>query len=203
MPTRRAPRASQLSRVSFQPRGPETSQSINRALTDALTADFSLNSERLFGYATIDSSTVLGMTKPIPEETWKPLWVVLRRVLGGLSAQKHASEKKAARPVESDRAASGPTGGSLAEQKGGEPTRVGTRGGFGSPAAGLDDLGDVRRGSLGIEFAIGGSPRCAGRAVGLAAWEFGAAGPPAGFWWRRHGDPRPNSSARQRSCRAK
>jgi hypothetical protein len=84
-----APRASQLSRVSFHPRGPDSSQSMSRALTTAVTADFSGNSGRLFGHLGMNASKLLGMTKPNRTETFQSLGEVLRRVAGKLAAQRN------------------------------------------------------------------------------------------------------------------
>lgn len=56
---------------------------MSRALTDALTADFSWNSEDLFGNSDIDRSMLLGMKS---DQTWKPLGPLAKRIAARLTA---------------------------------------------------------------------------------------------------------------------
>jgi hypothetical protein len=97
MPARRAPRASQDSRVSCQPRGPDSSQSMSRANSIAGTADFSLNSEGLFGFSYIGRSIMRGMTNA-DDRSYRTerLGKVLRRVAGKLTAQRNLDQGSAA-----------------------------------------------------------------------------------------------------------
>lgn len=71
---------------------------MSRALITAGTADFSLDSERLFGNSDTLHLMLLGMTMKADDgNAWERLGLVLRRVLGGAPAQSNL--RKGAPPL--------------------------------------------------------------------------------------------------------
>jgi hypothetical protein len=150
MPALRAPRASQLSRVSCQPRGPDNSQSMSRALTDALTADFSAYSEDLFGYSAIGCLMLLGMRNDQPKETWQTIGDLAR----ALAAKLRATREETGATAEAGRGNSGATAGESRRPAQGPKARATVAIGGTSPA-GSDDYaspGNIATGN-NLEFA--------------------------------------------------
>ncbi len=83
MPTARAPRASQLSRVSFQPRAPQTSRSISLALAVAvIAAVLSLIWEGDFGFSVIECSIIWVMKT----ETFQSIGTLVNRIAARLKS---------------------------------------------------------------------------------------------------------------------
>ena len=170
-PARRAPRASQLSRVSFQPRGPDNSQSIVRARSDAGTVDFSGFLEDLFRRSDISCSMFVGMEK---------LASIVSRIAARLRpADEEIAGADDAAPCEKkpvrgsagrlpaaeetpDVMAAGVLGKSAPTARG--RTAVGAcaadRGGFGAQIDGLKARVDSR-------FVIVGAPAHPGRAIAM------------------------------------